>query len=194
MRFSAQGGLCSASKDGHQQHSNSDINSDERHIMDSQAQLRRIEGYGRDCDPDQVLIETSEELEYIEIQPCIPPPCRLATSVLASRFRASLLLARLSFLDQSKEDYYSYALALFIVMDLLLYSDFFSEYIWLYERLSSVWANGSQSKLSQEQLSQLQKDTHFDKKELQQWYKGQGLHFPLFRDFRSPLSCYLQAF
>lgn len=31
----------------------------------------------------------------------------------------------------------------------------------------------SQSKLSQEQLNQLQKDTHFDKKELQQWYKGQ---------------------
>ena len=29
-----------------------------------------------------------------------------------------------------------------------------------------------QSKLSSEQLSQLQKDTHFDKKELQQWYKG----------------------
>lgn len=31
----------------------------------------------------------------------------------------------------------------------------------------------SQSKLSQEELNQLQKDTHFDKKELQQWYKGQ---------------------
>lgn len=30
----------------------------------------------------------------------------------------------------------------------------------------------SQSKLSQEQLNQLQRDTHFDKKELQQWYKG----------------------
>ncbi|KZZ99180.1 calcium sensor NCS-1 [Moelleriella libera RCEF 2490] len=30
----------------------------------------------------------------------------------------------------------------------------------------------SQSKLSQEQLSELQKSTHFDKKELQQWYKG----------------------
>lgn len=30
----------------------------------------------------------------------------------------------------------------------------------------------SQSKLSQEQLNQLQKDTRFDKKELQQWYKG----------------------
>ena len=30
-----------------------------------------------------------------------------------------------------------------------------------------------QSKLSQEQLTQLQKDTHFDKKELQQWYKGE---------------------
>lgn len=29
-----------------------------------------------------------------------------------------------------------------------------------------------QSKLSQEQLSELQKSTHFDKKELQQWYKG----------------------
>lgn len=30
----------------------------------------------------------------------------------------------------------------------------------------------SASKLSQEELSQLQKDTHFDKKELQQWYRG----------------------
>ncbi|KAL5348485.1 Calcium-binding protein NCS-1 [Pseudogymnoascus australis] len=29
-----------------------------------------------------------------------------------------------------------------------------------------------QSKLSQEQLSELQRSTHFDKKELQQWYKG----------------------
>lgn len=29
-----------------------------------------------------------------------------------------------------------------------------------------------QSKLSQEQLVELQKSTHFDKKELQQWYKG----------------------
>jgi hypothetical protein len=31
----------------------------------------------------------------------------------------------------------------------------------------------SQSKLSHEQLIELQKSTHFDKKELQQWYKGQ---------------------
>ena len=30
-----------------------------------------------------------------------------------------------------------------------------------------------QSKLSQDELNQLQKDTHFDKKELQQWYKGE---------------------
>jgi len=30
----------------------------------------------------------------------------------------------------------------------------------------------SQSKLSPEQLSELQQRTHFDKKELQQWYKG----------------------
>ena len=33
--------------------------------------------------------------------------------------------------------------------------------------------HNSKSKLSQDQLAQLQKDTHFDKKELQQWYKGQ---------------------
>jgi len=31
----------------------------------------------------------------------------------------------------------------------------------------------SQSKLSQQELSDLQKATHFDKKELQQWYKGE---------------------
>jgi len=30
----------------------------------------------------------------------------------------------------------------------------------------------SQSKLSQQELVDLQKATHFDKKELQQWYKG----------------------
>jgi hypothetical protein len=30
----------------------------------------------------------------------------------------------------------------------------------------------SQSKLSQQELIDLQKATHFDKKELQQWYKG----------------------
>ncbi|RAL60326.1 hypothetical protein DID88_000102 [Monilinia fructigena] len=30
----------------------------------------------------------------------------------------------------------------------------------------------SQSKLSAEQITELQKSTHFDKKELQQWYKG----------------------
>lgn len=30
----------------------------------------------------------------------------------------------------------------------------------------------SQSKLSQDELAQLMKSTHFDKKELQQWYKG----------------------
>lgn len=33
-------------------------------------------------------------------------------------------------------------------------------------------ADNRQSKLSQEQLVELQKSTHFDKKELQQWYKG----------------------
>jgi len=33
----------------------------------------------------------------------------------------------------------------------------------------------SQSKLSQQELSDLQKATHFDKKELQQWYKGEFL-------------------
>lgn len=31
----------------------------------------------------------------------------------------------------------------------------------------------SQSKLSQQELLDLQKATHFDKKELQQWYKGE---------------------
>lgn len=35
-----------------------------------------------------------------------------------------------------------------------------------------------QSKLSQDQLLELQKSTHFDKRELQQWYKGES-SFPL---------------
>lgn len=34
----------------------------------------------------------------------------------------------------------------------------------------------SQSKLSQQELADLQKATHFDKKELQQWYKGAKQH------------------
>ena len=33
----------------------------------------------------------------------------------------------------------------------------------------------SQSKLSQQELADLQKATHFDKKELQQWYKGESM-------------------
>ena len=35
----------------------------------------------------------------------------------------------------------------------------------------------SQSKLSQQELIDLQKATHFDKKELQQWYKGMFFFF-----------------
>lgn len=42
----------------------------------------------------------------------------------------------------------------------------------LYKAGSTMLIHLSQSKLSQEQLNQLQRDTHFDKKELQQWYKG----------------------
>lgn len=39
-------------------------------------------------------------------------------------------------------------------------------------RLTLYPRDSSQSKLSQQELSDLQKATHFDKKELQQWYKG----------------------
>lgn len=38
--------------------------------------------------------------------------------------------------------------------------------------LTTCFLPYSQSKLSQQELSDLQKATHFDKKELQQWYKG----------------------
>ena len=38
--------------------------------------------------------------------------------------------------------------------------------------LMRIWENFRQSKLSQQELAELQKATHFDKKELQQWYKG----------------------
>ena len=37
----------------------------------------------------------------------------------------------------------------------------------------------SQSKLSQQELAELQKTTHFNKKELQHWYKGQLVPRPL---------------
>lgn len=49
----------------------------------------------------------------------------------------------------------------------------------------------SQSRLSQEQLTQLQKDTHFDKKELQQWYKGPS---HVFRSYllRTADRCYMR--
>lgn len=44
----------------------------------------------------------------------------------------------------------------------------------------------SQSKLSQQELADLQKATHFDKKELQQWYKGTcGVQIPCHDDFAS---------
>ena len=40
------------------------------------------------------------------------------------------------------------------------------------EDMLTLHPHHSQSKLSQQELSDLQKATHFDKKELQQWYKG----------------------
>ncbi|WPH00196.1 Calcium-binding protein NCS-1 [Acrodontium crateriforme] len=40
------------------------------------------------------------------------------------------------------------------------------------DTLTTCFLPFSQSKLSQQELSDLQKATHFDKKELQQWYKG----------------------
>jgi hypothetical protein len=42
----------------------------------------------------------------------------------------------------------------------------------------TVHHSHSQSKLSQQELLDLQKATHFDKKELQQWYKGVLLEYP----------------
>jgi Ca2+-binding EF-hand superfamily protein len=43
----------------------------------------------------------------------------------------------------------------------------------MFEANICSFSNCRQSKLSQEQLAELQKSTHFDKKELQQWYKGE---------------------
>jgi hypothetical protein len=40
-----------------------------------------------------------------------------------------------------------------------------------------------QSKLSAEQLQELQKSTHFDKKELQQWYKGMRSHYGIWASY-----------
>jgi hypothetical protein len=45
------------------------------------------------------------------------------------------------------------------------------EYVQL-ENEKLIVRHYSQSKLSQQELADLQKATHFDKKELQQWYKG----------------------
>ena len=42
----------------------------------------------------------------------------------------------------------------------------------------TIHPHHSQSKLSQQELIDLQKATHFDKKELQQWYKGNSLTTP----------------
>ena len=58
----------------------------------------------------------------------------------------------------------------------MLYFDFFCEIGWNITEIAT-WDKEAltkvrQSKLSQEELVQLQKETHFDKKELQQWYKG----------------------
>ncbi|KAL8877313.1 MAG: hypothetical protein Q9198_004646 [Flavoplaca austrocitrina] len=41
-------------------------------------------------------------------------------------------------------------------------------------RVNEPLLGSTQSKLSQDELAQLMKSTHFDKKELQQWYKGTG--------------------
>lgn len=52
----------------------------------------------------------------------------------------------------------------------------------------------SQSKLSQQELSDLQKATHFDKKELQQWYKGARFSPCLSLVFQQLSSCDVLGF
>lgn len=46
-------------------------------------------------------------------------------------------------------------------------------YLEMVKEKLTVHRKSSQSKLSQQELVDLQKATHFDKKELQQWYKGE---------------------
>ena len=46
-------------------------------------------------------------------------------------------------------------------------------YLEMIKNKLTVHRKHSQSKLSQQELVDLQKATHFDKKELQQWYKGE---------------------
>lgn len=58
-------------------------------------------------------------------------------------------------------------------------------------RYSLLTHLNSQSKLSQEELIQLQKSTHFDKKELQQWYKGQPPHVTISAFSRANMTCRL---
>ena len=55
-------------------------------------------------------------------------------------------------------------------------------------------ATSRQSKLSQEQLLELQKSTHFDKKELQQWYKGMSQQFMPRRASRKRIDPFHPAF
>jgi hypothetical protein len=43
-----------------------------------------------------------------------------------------------------------------------------------FENSILIFVMYSHSELSQDELIQLQKETHFDKKELQQWYKGRN--------------------
>jgi Ca2+-binding EF-hand superfamily protein len=50
-----------------------------------------------------------------------------------------------------------------------------------------------QSKLSQTQLEELQRATHFDKKELQQWYKGQSSFFLRMSSIIANSTIYYQA-
>ena len=81
--------------------------------------------------------------------------------------------------DEEAAHYRRYAAILFIYHSLVF--DFLCEIHWShFHRIndSQEWQTltrnlrCSTSKLSQDELVQLQKETHFDKKELQQWYKG----------------------
>lgn len=126
-----------------------------------------------DDDPTEELLDPMSRVKVQEYQ---GPESKLALPLKRARARPAMIPRRIS--DRWPAWHRKHGRALEIAVTIFAEGMMnrcpLKDIKILKEKIELTWhANDdSQSKLSQQELADLQKATHFDKKELQQWYKG----------------------
>jgi Ca2+-binding EF-hand superfamily protein len=155
---------------------------DKSHV-DTQVEMESNKGLAEDDrdeaieeDGDHPLEELVDPMSRVKVQEYGGPESKLALPLKHARARPAMIPRRISTRWPAWHKKHGRALeiAVTIFAEGMMNRCPLKDIKILEQKAELTWhANDdSQSKLSQQELADLQKATHFDKKELQQWYKG----------------------